>query len=132
MTLTSITIPQTDKTYFGCLCNKSFKGERIISFKIVCFFLLLRSILFALLYIESAEIIAGTKNIERSKAKNTPKAVNRPKSRIIPRYAPNINDTKPIIVVNAARITGTVIYANALINALLRSWSKVALIRFIT
>ena len=41
--------------------------------------------------------------------KRVPIAVNSPKSLIIVRYAPIVNETKPMAVVTAARITGIVI-----------------------
>ena len=60
-------------------------------------------------YIENADIRAGTKNMDNSKAINVPTAVKIPKSLIIVRYAPNTNETKPMAVVTAAKITGTII-----------------------
>jgi len=57
--------------------------------------------------------------------KATPIAVNIPKSRIIVRYEPNMNDTKPMAVVIAAKKTGKTIYDKALIIAFSGSLSCV-------
>jgi hypothetical protein len=83
-------------------------------------------------YIEKAEIRAGTKKIDNSKAMTVPIAVKIPKSLIIVRYEPNTNERNPIAVVTEARITGIIIYVRALINASFLSTNLFKLILFKT
>jgi len=100
--------PQPVSVYLGCLNRKFTKGSKILWVNMVCFSLF--SITFFLLYIDKPDISAGTKNKDNIKAISVPTAVNIPKSFIMVRYAPKTNDTKPMAVVTAASITGTMIY----------------------
>jgi hypothetical protein len=56
--------------------------------------------------------IAGIKVMESKKAKKVPTAANIPKSFIISKYEPKINEIKPKTVVSEDKKTGKNKYAN--------------------
>ena len=74
----SIKTDQAINEYLGCLNNKLLRGINILSVRNDFSFSFL--IVASFLYIENAEIIAGTKKTDSNRANRVPNAVNIPKS----------------------------------------------------